>query len=236
MSQSSLSSRQRDILELTHKNGFVTLDDLAARFDVSTQTVRRDVIALDVAGLLQRFHGGAGPSRNDEKMRLGRAQKLQIDVDEKQSIAGRAVALIPDHAAIFMDLGTTMESVAAKLNTCPPITIFTNSIPVAMTLDQNVHEVHLLGGQKLGRGGDLGGEAVLQRLSELHLDMAFIGCSAIDKSDRAMDFDVRKVAVKKAAMMGSDKAVLLATKSKFGRSGRFKINDLAAFDDVISGQ
>jgi DeoR family glycerol-3-phosphate regulon repressor len=55
-----LNARQNEILIRVEASGFVTIESLAEEFSVSAQTVRRDIIFLSDAGLLQRFHGGAG--------------------------------------------------------------------------------------------------------------------------------------------------------------------------------
>ena len=103
----ALSDRQWDVLRTVEERGFVTIEGLAEEFQVSAQTIRRDIIALDAAGYLQRFHGGAGIGRQDAAVRLGHRYKQDVALDAKQRIAEQVVKRIPDGASLFLDVGTT---------------------------------------------------------------------------------------------------------------------------------
>lgn len=230
----SLTDRQRAVLETTERQGFVTVEGLAAAFAVSPQTVRRDIIALDRAGLLQRFHGGAGSVGTSEALRLGHARKQAIAISAKRHIARRAAALIPNGAAIFLDVGTTIEAAAAALNGHERLQVFTTSLLAALHFDHHRHDVQVIGGRLAGQDGSLVGEAVIHQLARLRLDFALIGCSGIEPAGRVMDFDLAKIAVKRAAMDGAAEAVLLATSEKFGRSARAEIAGLSDFSHVVT--
>ena len=233
--QSGLTSRQELILSLTETQGFVTIDGLAESFGVSAQTVRRDIIALAEAGLLQRFHGGAGPPAAGEALRLDHRRKRGLAVEEKRRVAAQAAALTPAGAALFLDVGTTMEMTAEALNAREGLTIFTSSMRVALALDPARHEVRVLGGRVAGRDGSLCGEEVMLALSGLRLDLAMIACSAIDPRGRVLDFDLGKIAVKRAAMRAAERAFLLATPSKRGRSARAEVARVADFAALLDG-
>ena len=114
-SKQHLSERQSRILAIVQQSGFATIEGLAERFDVSAQTVRRDIIALADAGRLQRFHGGAGPVGQEESTRLDYRAKREIARPEKQVIGRKAAEVIPDGATIYLDVGTTIESCAGFL-------------------------------------------------------------------------------------------------------------------------
>lgn len=229
--ESLVTVRQSVILERATRNGFVRIEELATDLRVSAQTVRRDIIALTEAGLLQRFHGGAGPAGHG---RLGYSAKHQISRPEKAVVGARAAADIPDHSAIYLDVGTTIECCARELAKRPGFLIFTNSTRAAMVFDPEQHQVHVLGGRVAGRDGSLIGENVALAVSELQLDFALIACSGIDVRGRVMDFHPSKIAIKKAAMHASHKSFLLVTKSKFGRSAISSIGNMDQFDRVFS--
>ena len=235
MDQIELSDRQREILELTETQGFVTIDQLSTLFQVSAQTVRRDIIALDQSGLLQRFHGGAGSMPANEALRLGHERKATIDIDEKRIIAERTADLVPDESALYIDVGTTMETAALALNERQGLTVFTNSLRVALQFDHERHDIHVLGGQLRGRDGSLTGETAALALSELSLDFALIGCSGIEAGRRVMDFDPGKVAIKKTAMRVAARSFLLATEAKFQLTARHEVARLEDFTAVLSG-
>ncbi|MEO0819159.1 MAG: DeoR/GlpR family DNA-binding transcription regulator [Pseudomonadota bacterium] len=229
-----LSSRQSFILERVARTGFVTIEALASELAVSAQTVRRDIIALAQAGRLQRFHGGAGPVDGSGPARLDYHAKRDLSRPEKKIVGMKAAAAIPDNAALFLDVGTTIECCAAELAKRPGFLIFTNSIRAAMMFDPLEHQVHVLGGRLAGRDGSLTGEEVVLALREVQLDYALIACSAIDERRRVMDFDFSKIAVKKAAMSVSRQAFLLVTTSKLGRTALGAIALVDEFDQVFT--
>lgn len=233
---SLLSQRQGEILAKVETRGFATIEQLAEEFGVSTQTVRRDIIALDAQGLLQRFHGGAGSNPPENAARLDHRRKAGLNVGGKARIAAEAVAAIPEGAALYLDAGTTMEATAAALNRRDGLLIFTSNMLAAHRIDHQRHEVRLLGGRVAGRDGSLTGEEVVAALHELRLDLALIGCSAISETGSVMDFDLGKIAVKKAAMRISRAAWLLATPEKYGRVARAEIAPLPDFARRFTGE
>lgn len=228
------SDRQRKIIDQVRTTGFVTIEALAAEFDVSTQTVRRDIIALAEQGYLQRFHGGAGPVESYRAARLDYGVKRDMARTEKRRVGRLAAEAIPDGASLFLDVGTTIEACAEALAARPGFRIFTNSIRTAMVFDPSQHAVQVLGGRVGGRDGSLVGEEVVSRLVGLTLDFALIACSAIDRNGRVMDFDLSKIEIKKTAMSVSGRSFLLATRSKYDRTALASIAPLASFDRIFS--
>lgn len=235
-SLAGLSPRQRRILELVEARGFVTVEDLAQTFNVSTQTVRRDIIGLDSAALLQRFHGGAGKSDESQTLRLGYERKRSASVAQKRTIAERAALKVSDGDYVFLDVGTTVEAAAAELNAKSELTVFTNSMRAASQLDPGRHTVHVLGGLVRGKDGSLVGEEAVERLRGLRLDVALIGCSGIEADGTVLDFDLQKIAIKTAAMGAARCKLLLATHAKFGRAARARVARIADFDAVLTDE
>jgi len=232
---SAFTDRQNRIIALTEQQGFVTIERLADTFGVSAQTVRRDIIALSEAGRLQRFHGGAGPIGSSETLRLDHGHKTRVSVDAKMSVAHAASALVPDGSSLYLDVGTTVEYTAKQLNERMDLRVFTNSIRSALAFDPKRHDVNVLGGRMAGKDGSLVGEEIVMALTGLRIDFALIACSAIDERGRVMDFDMSKIAVKKAAMAAADASFLLATPSKFGRTALSTLAMRDDFDVVVTG-
>lgn len=232
---SVLTDRQKRVLEITERTGYVTIEGLAEEFGLSAQTIRRDIIALSDLGLLQRFHGGAGVVGHTETIRLGHARKENLVVEGKLAVARACAALIPDGASLFLDVGTTLEATAKALNERDGFRIFTNSMRAALAFDPFRHEVNVLGRRVAGRDGSLVGEEIITSLGMLRVDYALIACSAVDAEGRVMDFDLSKVTVKRAAMNCAASSMLLATPSKFGRNALAVIANLADFDHVVDG-
>jgi DeoR family glycerol-3-phosphate regulon repressor len=229
-----ISDRQKAILRLIGEQGFVTIDRLANEFQVSAQTVRRDIIAMDATGLLQRFHGGAAINPKATPLRLGHGYKKSDSLDAKRVIAEKAAALVPPGSTIFLDVGTTIETAANMLNRIEGLTVFTNSMYAATAFRPEEHDIYLLGGIRGGADGSLVGENVLTALADLRLDFAFIGCSAIEENGSVMDFDLRKIAIKQMAMRVARCNCLLVASAKFSRSALARIAMKDAFDHVLS--
>ena len=131
-SVADLNPRQRQILAGIEGQGFVTVETLAARFGVTMQTIRRDIIRLESLGLLQRFHGGAG--QRPAAARMDYAEKRNLAIDAKGRIARTVAAMIPDGAAVFLDVGTTLEAVAYALRERENLRVFTASVRTAAVL------------------------------------------------------------------------------------------------------
>lgn len=234
MPQTPLSERQAAILERIEANGFVTLDTLAETFGISMQTARRDVIALNAAGLVERFHGGAGLRPQPVPRRLDHAEKRLIAIEGKRRIAEAAARLVSPGDHLFLDVGTTAEAVATVLAAGPPVTVVTNNLHAAGLFDPAQHRVRVLPGWVVGPDGSIAGAETCAALDRLRLDIAFIGCSAVDPEGAAMDFDPDKIAVKRAAMAVSIRSVLIAGQEKFGRTAREVIAPVARFACLLT--
>lgn len=214
---SELTSRQAEILQIVGEHGYATLETLSQRFDVSVQSIRRDIIHLDKLRLLQRFHGGAGPM--DSTVRLGYAEKTLRATAAKERIGRMAAQLVSDGAAVFLDVGTTAEAVASALKERPMrLHIFTNSLASAMLLaGEPDFNLHVFGGSCRGPDGSLVGARTLAEIERIHFDYAFIGFSGFAADGAVLDYDLEKIAVKQAAMRRSVRSVLVGDQSKFSR-------------------
>ncbi len=228
-----LSERQSRILEIVQARGFASIEQLSAIFAVSAQTIRREVIRLDAAGLLQRFHGGAGIP--EDNIRLGYRQKQEVAVCSKARI-GRAVAgLVPDGASIYLDVGTTVDAVATALAGRPLGVICTNSMSAAAILAQSrAAEVYVTGGRVRGPDGSLVGEAATSALAPITVDFAVVGCSGFALDGCPTDFDPQKVAIKRMAIDNARTAIIVADSSKFDHAAVMRIAPLRSFKMLVS--
>ena len=227
------AERRSKIVKRIETRGFATIETLAQEFDVSAQTIRRDIIELDKQQLLQRFHGGAGLPRNSA--RLGYSEKKFAAIEEKQRIGVAAAALIPDGAAVFLDVGTTVEAVAQALAGRENLHIFTNSLVAAGALARSRFiKVIVTGGLLHGADGSLVGGDVNAAISKFKFDIAVIACSGFDDDGAAMDFDVQKIGVKNAAMDNARQTILVADGSKFIRTAFVRISALDDFTHIVT--
>jgi DeoR family glycerol-3-phosphate regulon repressor len=126
------SHRQNEILALARSAGRVSVDDLAVRFDVTPQTIRKDLNDLCDRRLLNRVHGGAVVASGIEN--LAYEARRFIAAEEKRAIGKAAAALIPNQSSLFINIGTTTEEVAANLMGHEELLVITNNLNVAMLL------------------------------------------------------------------------------------------------------
>ena len=228
-----LNARQREIVKLVKAQGFVMIEVLVNEFNVSAQTIRRDIILLDKHKILQRFHGGAGLPH--DTVRLGYQQKKSVSIEGKFRIGKAAASLIADGAAVFLDVGTTVETVAQSLADRADLYIFTNSLVSAIALaGSQVRNVIVTGGLIHGADGSLVGDGVTATIQRFKFDVAVIGCSGFDDDGAVMDFDIQKVGVKKAAMANARRIILVADHSKFVHTAFIRISALENFSDLVT--
>ena len=227
-----IRKRRNEILQVVEAQGFVTIEALAAHFDVSAQTVRRDIIELDAQGLLRRFHGGAGASENLE--RPSYSQKKSLQSPAKIRIARAAAELIEDGSSVFIDVGTTAEAAATALKNKNGLKVFTASYAAALIFAEHpTTVVEVAGGRLDGPDGSLVGARTTRWLSGLRIDYALIACSAIEPDGSVLDFSGDKIEVKRAAMSIARCSLLMADHTKFARRATYKLAELQDFDHLV---
>ncbi|MBU9329200.1 DeoR/GlpR family DNA-binding transcription regulator [Burkholderia multivorans] len=212
----TLNARQQELLEWVQRDGFVTVDDLAAHFAVTPQTIRRDVNWLADLNLLRRYHGGASLPTSSENVSYTARQRMFHD--EKRRIAALAASHIPDQASLFINLGTTTEEVARALNRHHGLRVITNNLNVASMMSGYPDcEVLITGG--IVRPWDKGivGELAIDFIRQFKVDYAIIGTSAIEADGTLRDFDTREVRVAEAIIEHARTVYLVADHSKIGR-------------------
>ncbi|MCR4521671.1 MULTISPECIES: DeoR/GlpR family DNA-binding transcription regulator [Bosea] len=220
----NLTTRQKQILAVVQEVGFTTIETLAARFDVSAQTVRREIIRLQEQNYLQRFHGGAGLASGG--IRSAYAQKLTVSPQGKQRIGEALAGIIPAGASVFLDVGTTVEAAARALLGKPGLRVVTASVSVAQIFCQGgVFDVVVTGGVTRGANGSLVGQQAIATIAGFRFDYTILGIGGFDDDGAPMDFDLEKIAVRQAAMARSRQTVVLADHSKFNQVGTARITD-----------
>ncbi len=231
----SLNRRQKEIVELANADGFVAIDALAKRFQVTTQTIRRDINSLCDMSLLRRYHGGAGAPTTAENLPYDRRQKMAQG--EKQQIAALVAEQIPNKASLFIDIGTTCEEIARALMDHQALRIVTNNLHVAQLMAyRSDFEVIITGGVVRSRDRAVVGEAAVDFINQFRVDFGLLGISAIGEDGSLRDFDYRKVKVSQAIMANSKTVFLAADQSKFGRDAMVRSGDLSNVDALfISG-
>ena len=225
--------REAEIVALVQRHGFVTIDELARTFNVTQQTIRRDINQLCEQGRLRRYHGGAGLPSSVENVAYGTRRVLMQA--EKAAIARLCAAQIADGASLFLNIGTTTEEVARALSHHGGLRVVTNNLNVATTLGGRKDvEVILAGGVVRARDFGIVGEATIDMIGQFKLDFGIIGISGIDVDGSLLDFDYREVRVAQAIIRNSRQVALVADHTKFGRSAMVRLGNIDQVDTVFT--
>ena len=139
-----LSERQSEILHRARSQGRVEVEALAAEFEVTTQTIRRDLNDLSLNGLLARVHGGAVPAARVANVAY--AARRGVAAPEKRAIGQRAAEMIPDGCSLIVNVGTTTEEVARALVSRRDLVVITNNLNVVAILSGTPQKELILAG------------------------------------------------------------------------------------------
>ena len=228
--------RQQAIASLVIANGRASVTELAQAYDVTTETVRRDLAVLDKAGVLRRVHGGAVPVRALHLVEAGVGERETTRAEHKDAIAAAAADLLPrEGATILLDAGTTTARVAAHLPTDRDLVVVTNSVPIAARLAAVPSvSLQLLGGRVRGITQAAVGEQTLRVLESLRVDIAFIGTNGISVRHGLSTPDSDEAAVKRAMVNSANYVVVVADSSKIGREDFVSFAPLSRVDTLIT--
>lgn len=228
-----IGSRQDYIVDLVQRRGYATIEELAVKFNVSTQTVRRDIRVLADRGRVTRYRGGAGlPASADPLAYTTRKMRFAA---EKRAIARSLAAEIPDGASVFIDIGTTMEAVAVALADRRSLRIITNHMTAATILSENEDfEIILPGGALRNRDRAITGGPAADFVRGFKVTYGIFGIGAIDGEGCLLDYDYRDVQVSAAAMSISRHRFVALDHSKFNGEAMVRVGHVRDIDAVFS--
>jgi DeoR family glycerol-3-phosphate regulon repressor len=229
----ALSRRQGEIVALLRDAGRVSVEDLARQFDVTPQTIRRDLNEMSDARLITRVHGGAIVASGVQNLAY-EARKL-IAQPHKRLIGEAAARLIPDSSSLFINIGTTTEEVARALAGRSGLLVVTNNLNVAAEIYRyGGIQLVITGGNVRPTDGGILGASTVDMIEQFRVDTAVIGISAIDPDGTLLDFDMREVTVSRAIIENARRVILVTDGSKFARSAPARIGTLADVDILVT--
>lgn len=227
-----LSARQAEIVTLARAQGRVGVDELAARFDVTPQTIRKDLNDLCDQRLLSRVHGGAILVSGVEN--LGYQARRLIAAEEKRAVGLAAASLISNETSLFINIGTTTEEVARALSGHEQLMVITNNLNVAIMLYPHPSiDVIVAGGPVRKSDGAVIGAAAVDLIRQFKVDTAIIGVSAIDEDGSLLDFDYREVRVSQAIIENARRVILVADASKLERTAPVRIAHISQVQVLV---
>ena len=228
----SLSLRQQRILKEAKQLGQVSVEALVEKFDVTPQTIRKDLTGLCDADLLVRVHGGAVLESGVNN--VGYEQRQTIASSEKKALARLCARQIPDKSSLFINIGTTTEAVAEALLDHKDLMVVTNNLNVANILIQNPSfEVIVAGGVLRHADRAIIGEATVDFVRQFRLDYAVIGISALDQDGTLLDYDYREVRVAQAIIESARNCFLVTDNTKLDRNAPVKVGNVSQLSALI---
>ena len=231
--QLSQGARLAAILQLLEEKAFWAVSELADRFEVSEETIRRDARHLEQSGVIQKMHGGISATGN--KIEAPYRLRLRENFAAKQRIAHKAAALVREGMTLLLDSGTSSYWLARSLAPLQNLTIVTNSVEIAHEVLGNPGQLLLLAGGPINRihhaafGPDA--SAFCRRFAP---DLTILSMGAIDSERGFLDFDADEAAFKQTLIEPARRVVVLADHTKFARSGFIQVASFADVQDVVT--
>jgi DeoR/GlpR family transcriptional regulator of sugar metabolism len=210
--------RRFQIREILASQRTVSAKDLCERLKVTTVTIRRDLEALEREGVLVRSHGGAVSRMSSTNFQPSYDTLLRSKTDEKLEIARAAEQFVLDGDTIFLEGSTTVLELARRLTQRHRLTVVTNSPSIVCELQRSPEVVVLCtGGALLKDTFYLAGEWAQRALSEIRLDKAILGVSAIDPQYGVSTASQAEAQIKKMVIKAAKTRIALADNGKFGK-------------------
>ena len=228
----NVEQRQRSIVDAVARDGRVSVTELAARYDVTVETVRRDRL-----GALRKVHGGAVPATVLALPETGVAERELVGSTAKQAIAQAALPHLHlrHDATVLLDAGTTVGALARRLPGGLDLTVITDSVLTAALLaGRDDMSVRILGGQVRGITQAAVGPEALAALAVTRVDVAVMGTNGLTVEHGLSTPDPDEAAVKRAMIRAAKQVIVLADATKVGQEHLVSFADLADIDLLVT--
>ncbi len=226
--------RQRSIAELVLKRGRMSVADLADEFDVTTETIRRDLSVLERTDVLRRVHGGAVPTGGVMETVL--SERDVENADEKERISKVAIDLLgPTETSLLIDAGSTTGRLAGMLPRDRALSVITHAIPVAFRIGAYPNiDLQILPGRIRPVTQAAVGSDTVAALSRLRADVAFIGANGISVQHGLSTPDPEEAAAKRAMVAAARRVIAVADSSKIDRDYTVRFAELGDIDVLVT--
>jgi DeoR/GlpR family transcriptional regulator of sugar metabolism len=212
MSGTLLEERRQFIEKKLLAEGKIKVSELAELFDVSSETIRKDLLFLEEKGIAKKGYGGAVVA--NELIEPSIAEKHKKYTDEKKEIAKKALEFISDGMIVFLDAGSTVYTFAQMLPIKNNLTVFTNSLSAAKVLDDFKITTYVVGGKIRHNSNAIVGGWAVSAINEIKADVAILGTSGFNDRNGPCVENFEESEVKKAMIESANKVVILGDSSK----------------------
>ncbi len=223
--------RQQHILQYIRMNKVVKLVTLTKEFNVSMETIRRDIQQLFQEKKIEKFYGGVKYIEPVEGLIDNR---LNQQLSEKIAIAKACASIIEDGECIFLDSGTTTYQMTPFLLEKEKLTVITNSLPVAFDLIGSNIEVIIIGGKVRHSEKSITSNDFLFRFDHLNINKAFICASGVTIENGISDFNMEEAMTRKQIIKISQKVYIATDSSKFNKDVAIQVCPVDQVDMIIT--
>ncbi|MCI9229247.1 MAG: DeoR/GlpR transcriptional regulator [Dorea sp.] len=224
-----LQERRKKIMEMLQEDEIVKVSELMHLFDVSIETIRRDLEYLEERGSLSRVYGGAVLPQ--PKAIEPSYEKREVkNFDEKKAIGEKAVELVQDNDIIAIDIGTTTLEFAKALVGKKRITVITNSMKIAMvlTVDPDIRVI-MLGGEVRSGEFSVSGSLAVSDMNRFNTEKLFLGIGGLSLTKGLTDYHMEETNLRRIAIANTQKVIALADYSKIGV---IAMNNVCGLEDM----
>lgn len=217
----------------------VSNGELCSKFNISYNTLRRDISYIEKEGNIQKVYGGVKYSESyDTAEEGGFLENYNIrelsNVDEKTYVAKLASTLVKDDDIIFIDTGTSTVLMLPFLKDKKNLTIITNSIYVLYkALEYEQLNVYSLPGKIKSKTGSLIGSNCIEELDKFNINQSFMACSAISINEGVSNSSIEEYNIKKKVLTKCSINTLLTDSSKYGKRSLISFGKLTDFNNII---
>jgi len=220
------------LLDRLKSEGHVSVGEQAAKLRVTEMTIRRDLRAFEELGVATRVHGGAIPAT---PLPCGLSVISRIPRPEQIRIAQKTVETLAPNSTIMMNVGTTVFQVAREIAAANiPLTVITNSLPVAVALHQSACQVVLTGGLLRREALDLSGPLTEKNLDEYQVDVLIAGCDGMDPERGFHTSDANLAAIERHSAKIAEKVVIVAESAKFAARAFARFADMEDVSTLVT--
>lgn len=225
------SQRKQQILQILAVEKQVMSGELSQRFNVSEDSIRRDLRELAGEGKLQRVHGGALPV---SAAIAPIETRKNVQIASKQAIARRAAALIQPGQVVIIDGGTTTEEMVRCLPADLACTVVTHSPGIAVALvERPLIEVILIGGRLFKHSVVTVGASALEGIARINADLFFMGVTGVHDRAGFTTGDYEEAAIKRALAARAAETIVMASQEKLNSASAFAIGKLSLASTLI---
>lgn len=228
------AERRNQIMDMLRRDNRVLVGPLAVQFDVSEETIRRDLAHLEQLGLALKCYGGAtlADNRNAPPFKVWK----KLNVEEKRTVAALVAQMVEDGDFLMLDDSSTSYFVARALHGKKGLTIVTNSIEIILDLSGLRQDWKVI-----STGGNLDqdvfaffGRQAEETIRSFHVDKAIISCTGLDMQGRFTEAGIENANIKRAMMDASREVILAMDNHKFGRTAFLSVGNLSQVTTLVT--